>query len=450
MTATAVATLKKPSSFELELAEYEPQIAAALPAHISPERFKRVVVTAINQNPALYKADRRTLFTACVRAAQDGLLPDGREAALVIYRTKSKQTGEWKDAVQYLPMIAGIIKRMRNSGDVAAVDAQLVHQKDEFTYRLGDDPKIEHKPALADRGEPIAAYAIIKLTNGEVLREVMGRQDIEKVRSVSRAKDNGPWVDWWGEMARKTVLRRCAKRAPVSSDLDEMIRQGDEEAYGQRGPQHTVEIPMGRPTRAEFQEPRITAEPFVITTGDGSDLHYESATDAAAGMAEAIAAAAKISKDAVDGLWESNGFLLSQLRERDRGDLADTLGKTYVDTIAALSKPKAEEKKAEPQQDAVKPAAAAQPETAKPAAPSAGNKPVAPAAGEPPSPMKVRKAEWPAWVDWAIERINAMPRAEISVFLTETRKAEFDYISENRVPDWERIEMAIDQRRTDG
>jgi recombination protein RecT len=244
--------------FEQQMDEYTPQMEAALPAHIPVERFKRVVITAINQSPDLAQADRRSLFTSCVRAAQDGLLPDGREAALVIFNTKDKATNTWVKQVQYMPMVGGLIKRMRNSGEMASVATYVVHENDAFEYELGDDPKIEHRPALSNRGKPVAAYAIIKLTNGEILREVMSLEEIEAVRSVSRAKDKGPWVDWWGEMARKTVLRRCSKRAPGSSDLDELMKREDEWLYGRNASPEIKDITPPRPERSNYQE-RVAA-----------------------------------------------------------------------------------------------------------------------------------------------------------------------------------------------
>lgn len=311
--AIAVAT-RQPTNFEIELANYEPQIAAALPSHITVDRFKRIVITAINRNPDLAKADRRSLFNACVQCASDGLVPDGREAALVIFRTKDRRTDTWIDVVQYLPMIQGVIKRMRNSGDVAAVDAQVVHERDEFDYQLGDDPRIVHKPALDAPGKMIGAYAIIKLTNGEILREVMSIAQIEKVRSVSRTKDKGPWVEWFDEMARKTVLRRCSKRAPVSPDLEKFLHR--ESAFEQEA---QPELAPPRPTRATLQNPfesesREEPEEWEFTDAEGEVRSYQDPSDWALTFTNCLTA---VTLDAArkDGVWETNSPLLARLRE---------------------------------------------------------------------------------------------------------------------------------------
>ena len=94
------------------------------------------------------------------------------------------------------------------------------------------DLRIVHKPFLgADRGKQIACYAIAKTKDGAIYREVMSVSDVEKVRSASRAGKFGPWVDWWDEMAKKTVIRRLSKRLPSSADLDSVIK-ADDEAQG--------------------------------------------------------------------------------------------------------------------------------------------------------------------------------------------------------------------------
>lgn len=213
------------------LQKMDGQFQAALPPHIPVERFMRVVQTAVTANDDLLHADRRSLFESAMKAAQDGLLPDGRDGALVIYNTKEKGRDGGKDRwikkVQWMPMIGGILKKIRNSGELVSIAAHVVYDRDDFTYILGDEERIEHAPALSDRGKPRLVYAIAKTKDGGIYREIMTVEDIEKVRSVSRAKDSGPWVQWWDEMARKTVLRRLAKRLPMSSDLDDLVRRDD-------------------------------------------------------------------------------------------------------------------------------------------------------------------------------------------------------------------------------
>lgn len=202
----------------MELDKLEGQFESALPSHIPVERFSRVVMTAIQNNQDLLKADRRSLWNAAMKSAQDGLLPDGREGAIVAYQGQA----------QWMPMVGGIRKKVRNSGEIATWDVQAVYANDVFEFELGDEPFIKHRPSLKDRGEIIAVYSIATLKSGEKSRDVMGIGEVEKIRSISRAK-NGPWANpiFYPEMAKKTVARRHSKVLPMSSDLDDLIRRDD-------------------------------------------------------------------------------------------------------------------------------------------------------------------------------------------------------------------------------
>ena len=207
------------------LTKMSPEFQAALPPQINVEKFIRTTLTCVQMQPELLMADRRTLLGACMKAAQDGLLPDGREAALVIFNSKEGKK------VQYMPMIGGVLKKIRNSGELASISAQVAYSADFFEYELGDEEKITHKPFMGgDRGEVIAVYAVAKTKDGAVYREVMSVSDVEKVRAASRAGRFGPWVDWWDEMAKKTVIRRLAKRLPSSADVDQMM-DNDNDQY---------------------------------------------------------------------------------------------------------------------------------------------------------------------------------------------------------------------------
>lgn len=205
----------------INLSKMESQFAMALPKQIQSEKFLRVVMTAVGNSKALISCDRTTLYAACMKAAQDGLLPDGREGAIVPF----------KNQAVWMPMVGGILKKVRNSGELASIASEVIFEKDKFRYWVdGDGQHIEHEPLVFadDRGKPIGAYAIAKTKDGHVYVETMSVEEIEKVRSVSRTKDSGPWCDWWNEMARKTVIRRLSKRLPMSTDVEQVIRRDDE------------------------------------------------------------------------------------------------------------------------------------------------------------------------------------------------------------------------------
>ena len=231
------------------------QFRGSLPAHIPVERFKKVLLVAVNTTPALVGADRRSFFNSALKAANDGLLPDGREGALVIYKTKVVQNGKdvWVDAVQWMPMIAGIRKKVRNSGEIATWDVKAVFEKDEFLYEEGLDPVLKHKPFLdGPAGELKAVYSVCKMKTGEVSLDVMPKWQVDRIRLLSKSKDKGPWVDHYVEMAKKTVARRHSKVLPMSTDLDDLIRR-DDELYDMAGASDK-NIAVERPKLQDFTD----------------------------------------------------------------------------------------------------------------------------------------------------------------------------------------------------
>jgi recombination protein RecT len=217
--------------FRRDLGRMEAQFKMALPAHIPVERFSRVVMTAIQNNPQLLKCNRQSLFNACTKAAADGLLPDGREGAIVPFGD-SEDGRKAADTASWMPMVAGIRKKARNSGELSDLYAHVVHEGDQFDIQLGDDPHIKHKPAMSGgrARKIIGAYSIAKFKDGTIGYEFMNIDEIEDVRKrFSRAK-KGPWSDpiSYPEMCRKTVVRLHAKSLPMSTDLDDVLRRDDE------------------------------------------------------------------------------------------------------------------------------------------------------------------------------------------------------------------------------
>lgn len=216
-----------------QMAAREQEFRAALPPHISPARFMRTALTAVQINPELAAADRRTLFNALMRAANDGLLPDGRQGAIVCFNDNNPRSPTKGLLVaQWMPMVAGLLTRFRNSGQFKSVTADIVREGETFRHWVDEHGEhLLHEPGDGE-GKVIKAYAMAQTKDGGVMIRVMSRADIEKRRAVSRAKDGPMWREWWDEAAMKTVLRNLHKRLPSSSDdLDRLVER-DQELYG--------------------------------------------------------------------------------------------------------------------------------------------------------------------------------------------------------------------------
>lgn len=213
------------------LTRMESELRSALPSYITPEKFKQVVVTALQLNPTLLTLDRSSLYTACLNCASDGLLPNGREAALVPF----------KGTIKYMPMVGGILKLIRNSGELATVDAITVHEKDEYeAYNDEHGAHFKHFKARGDRGNPILTYGYARTKDGAFYFEEITEEEIKIISKKGNEKFSAWQGDFIDEMRRKTVLKRLAKRLPKSTDLERTIDH-DNEMY-------EVEVPDTEPT----------------------------------------------------------------------------------------------------------------------------------------------------------------------------------------------------------
>lgn len=196
-----------------------------LPANVSYEAFRNAAVVAITDNPSILQCNRESVFKAIRRLAAAGLVPDGREAAIVPF----------KGAAQAMPMVYGLLKVARNSGEISSIWAEVVMGDEEFAVSMVDgERKFEHRYDPLNRGGDVkGAYAVAKLKDGTIEIEAMGRDQIEKRRKASaNQRGDGPsgiWQQWYDEMAKKTVIRALVKRLPMSSEDMRRVMIEDEE-----------------------------------------------------------------------------------------------------------------------------------------------------------------------------------------------------------------------------
>lgn len=185
------------------------------------QRFLSVATDAIVRDRNLLSADLFSLVAAVRHAAIMGLEPTSvmGEGAIVVYRDND-QGG--KRIAQFQPMVRGLAKLARNSGQVAAIGVDVRHEKDEFEFESGSNPRILHRPHIdGDPGAMLGAYAYVRLTSGELVPLYMSVAEIEKRRKVSKSwqqsGEKSIWGSWPEEMAKKTVLRRLlVEKVPLS------------------------------------------------------------------------------------------------------------------------------------------------------------------------------------------------------------------------------------------
>lgn len=225
------------------------QIEAALPAGLSIDRFQRATASAIIASPDLVKADRSSLFQAVVKCAMDGLLPDGREAAITTYSGKA----------QYLPMIGGYRKIAGDYGYQIA--ARVVYAADEFEHEEGLEPKLRHVPARpgVDRGERVAAYATARNvhTGIAVPPVVMYAADIAKRQG--KAQTDRVWKQWTDRMWEKTVGKAIFKELPLGTLDPRVARLSAAETMDAADATALLYGPQDTPADPPADVPAVTA-----------------------------------------------------------------------------------------------------------------------------------------------------------------------------------------------
>ena len=216
----------QPLTIKQQLASpaFKNEVQKALPKHITSERFIRVALTAVNRTPKLLECTQTSLFKCLLDCSSLGIEPDGRRAYLIPFGKECTLIISWM----------GLIELCKRNGDVSNVFGAIVREKDFFEYNLGTDRKIEHKPALKDRGEILGAYAVVSFKDGEKDFEFMDVGELDAIRdnsqgykSATRYSKPHPWIEHKPEMMKKTTIRRLLKRQILSPEIRDTLDKED-------------------------------------------------------------------------------------------------------------------------------------------------------------------------------------------------------------------------------
>lgn len=213
---------KQPQTIKDYINAMSGEIAKALPQVMTPERFTRIALSAVSNTPKLGNCTPQSFLGAMMNAAQLGLEPNTPlgQAYLIPFENRKKGITECQFQIGY----KGLIDLAYRSGEVKMIDAQTVYENDEFEYELGMDPVLKHKPARTNRGNPIYFYATFKLTNGGQGFQVMSIEDVQAhAKKYSKTYNNGPWQTNFEEMAKKTVLKKLLKYAPLKTEFVKQV-----------------------------------------------------------------------------------------------------------------------------------------------------------------------------------------------------------------------------------
>jgi recombination protein RecT len=301
------------------------EISALLPKHVSPDRLLKVAQIAATTTPALAECDVASLVGSILQCAQMGLEPNTvmGHAYLVPFNTKRKDAEgneRWVKSVQVIVGYKGLIDLARRSGQIVSIAAHEVCENDTFVLSYGLEERLDHVPAMGERGDVLGFYAVAHMRDGGHCFEFMSRLQVEQIRDASQSamKDEyvngkktgrripkaGPWWDHFVEMGRKTVIRRLAKYLPLSIEfasavaLDAMAATGkDQKPDTFDGVFTSMDEDTPAGDDADEAPPQLTEQPSVTipqnvnaATGEWTPSPEELAEIKARELAEAVEA----------------------------------------------------------------------------------------------------------------------------------------------------------------
>ena len=202
-----------PQSIKDYIKVYRGEIEKALPKVMTPDRFVRIATSAVTNTPKLAECTPKSFVGAMLNAAQLGLEPNTPlgQAYLIPYFSKGRYE------VQFQIGAKGLVELAHRAG--TNVESHVVYENDEFSYSYGLHPDIVHKPVMKDRGKAIAYYAVWRNADSFGF-EVMSKEDVlAHAQTYSKTFKNGPWQTNFDEMAKKTVIKKALKYAPLKSDI---------------------------------------------------------------------------------------------------------------------------------------------------------------------------------------------------------------------------------------
>lgn len=214
-------------------------LVEALPkGTLEKDRFMQSAVLALTnpKNAALLKCEPLSVYRSLKEAASYGLELNGTlgQAYLIPYNEHNVMTCHFQMGYK------GLIALARRSNTIKTIAAEPVYENDVFEVQLGVGRTISHKMDLTkERGEIIAYYCLIELTNGGIQFCVKSKKDIEKHRdkfSKAYKKDDASniWNKNFDAMALKTCVIQALKLCPISIDALEAVEKEELRDSGEK------------------------------------------------------------------------------------------------------------------------------------------------------------------------------------------------------------------------
>ena len=192
--------------------------SGALPKNFNPLRFKQNALAVLNDlDITKMKGQEFNLARCLMKRAYLGLDFFNKECYVITYGGKPQFMTDYKGEEK--------LCKKYSINPIKDIYAKLVREGDFFEEVIDSGKQyINFKPVPFNTSSIIGAFAVVYYKDGSMAYETMSKAEIEYIRdNFSKSKNGSVWTKSFGEMAKKTVLRRLCKH--IELDFDN-IEQG--------------------------------------------------------------------------------------------------------------------------------------------------------------------------------------------------------------------------------
>lgn len=190
----------------------------AMPSNFNKTRFLQNCMTVLQDTKGIEQCEPTSVARTMLKGAFLGLDFFNKECYAIIYGGKVEFQTDYKGEVK--------LAKKYSVRPVKDIYAKLVREGDEFIEEINNGQQTVHfKPKPFNNGEILGAFAVVLFMDGGMGYEVMSREDIEATRKNYSKQANGQaWTKSYGEMCKKTVLRRLCKNIELDFDTIEQAQ----------------------------------------------------------------------------------------------------------------------------------------------------------------------------------------------------------------------------------
>lgn len=196
---------------------------AALPEKFNKQRFMQNCMAVLQDGQADFsKCDAKTVVRTLLKGAFLGLDFFNGECYAIPYGTQCQFQTDYKGEIK-------LCKRY-SSNPIQDIYAKVVREGDTFEEVIESGKQyVNFRPQVFNNGDIIGAFAVVLYKDGSMMYDTMSKEDIEHTRQAfSKAKDSKAWKESYGEMCKKTVLRRLCKLIDLDFDTAEQCKAFEE------------------------------------------------------------------------------------------------------------------------------------------------------------------------------------------------------------------------------